>query len=157
MKEITMNLLYLVKGDQVLLAMKKRGHGAGRYNGVGGKLDPDESVEQCLVRESQEEIGVIPEKFEKMAYITFDLYMKGERVFEHVYLFTSSKWTGKPTESEEVAPRWFDIDKLPFDKMWPNDVHFLQQILEGKKLTGHFKLDKNDLVLSHNIKIVQKL
>jgi mutator protein MutT len=157
MKEITMNLLYLVKGDQVLLAMKKRGHGAGRFNGVGGKLDPDESVEQALVRESQEEIGVTPEKFEKMAYITFDLYMKGERVFEHVYIFTASKWTGELTESEEVAPEWFDIDKLPFDKMWPNDVHFLQQVLEGKKLIGHFKLDKNDLVLSHDVKIVQKL
>ena len=157
MNEITMNLLYLIKDNQVLLAMKKRGHGVGRYNGVGGKLKTDESVEQALTRESQEEIGITPEKFEKMAYITFDQYMKGEPIFEHVHIFTASKWTGEPAESEEMSPKWFDIDNLPFDTMWPNDVHWLTQVLEGNKIIAHFKLDKNDLVLSHNVKIVQKL
>lgn len=157
MKEITMNLLYLVKGNQVLLAMKKRGHGAGRYNGVGGKMQPGESIEDTLIRESQEEIGVKPIKFEKKAYITFDLYMKGEHTFEHVYIFTIPEWSGEPTESEEVAPKWFDIDKLPFEKMWPNDVHFVQKILEGDKISGHFKLDKQDNVISYEVKTVDKL
>ncbi len=157
MKEITMNLLYLVNDGQVMLALKKRGHGAGRHNGVGGKLNPGESVEQSLIREAQEEIGVTPQEFEKMAYITFDLYMKGEHVFEHVHIYTTSNWTSEPVESEEVSPRWFDIGNLPFDTMWPNDIHFLPHVLGGKKVKGQFKLDKDDQVLFHDVKIVKKL
>lgn len=157
MNEITLTLLYLIKDGEVLLAMKKRGFGAGRYNGVGGKLESDESIEQALVRETHEEIGVVPEKFEKMADITFDEYMKGEPAIAHVHIYTSSKWTGEPTESEEMSPKWFKNDDLPFDIMWPNDIHWLPQVLDGKKLTAHFKLDKNDLVLSYDVKIVQKL
>ncbi|MEJ0073651.1 MAG: NUDIX domain-containing protein [Candidatus Saccharibacteria bacterium] len=64
-KETT--LLLLRRNDEVLLAMKKRGFGAGRWNGVGGKLDPGETVEQALVRECQEEIGVTPTEYHRVA------------------------------------------------------------------------------------------
>lgn len=60
MTEKVTTLLFLVRDDEILLAMKKRGFGANRYNGVGGKLDPGETVEQTLVRESEEEISVKP-------------------------------------------------------------------------------------------------
>jgi 8-oxo-dGTP pyrophosphatase MutT (NUDIX family) len=157
MKEITLTLLYLVKESQVLLALKKRGFGEGRYNGVGGKLKQNETVEQALVRECEEEIGITPNDFDKMAEITFDEYMNGESTIAHVHIYTSKDWNGEPSESEEMSPKWFDNDKLPFEIMWPNDTYWLPQVLEGKKLIGHFKLDKNDLVLSHDVKIVQKL
>ena len=49
-------VVFLIRENQVLLAMKKRGFGEGKWNGVGGKLDPGETVEQALVRECQEEI-----------------------------------------------------------------------------------------------------
>ena len=45
-------LLFLVKNGQVLLAMKKRGFGAGRWNGVGGKVHAGESVAETAVREA---------------------------------------------------------------------------------------------------------
>ena len=62
MKKIQTTLLFLLKENQILLGMKKRGFGAGKYNGIGGKLEPDETVEQAMVRETQEEIGVTPNK-----------------------------------------------------------------------------------------------
>lgn len=157
MPEITLTLLYLIREDEVLLAMKKRGFGAGRYNGVGGKLELEESIEQALVRETEEEIGVTPKEFEKMADITFDEYIKGEPTKAHVHIYTTSKWTGTPTESDEMSPKWFKKNDLPFNIMWPNDVHWLPQVLDGKKIIAQFKLDKDDLVLSYNVNVVQKL
>lgn len=59
-QDIRRTLLFLIKDDHVLLAMKKRGFGAGNWNGVGGKIEAGESIEQALVRECQEEIGVTP-------------------------------------------------------------------------------------------------
>lgn len=152
MKQLT--LLFLVKDDQVLLAMKKRGFGAGRWNGVGGKLDKDETVEQALVRETQEEIDVTPTKFEKRAEIIFDEQHKGVREFMHVHVFIGSKWVGEPKETEEMSPKWFHVDLLPFSKMWSDDPFWLPQVLAGKSLKCSFVLDENDQITSHEIEEV---
>jgi len=54
MTEKHLTLLFLIKEDQILLAMKKRGFGMGRFNGVGGKIEPGETIEQAMIRECQE-------------------------------------------------------------------------------------------------------
>jgi len=69
--------LCLLKNDnQILLAMKKRGFGEGKYNGVGGKIDKGETPEQAMIREVQEEILVTPTKYEKVGFIEFDEFIK---------------------------------------------------------------------------------
>ena len=156
MKEMVVNLLFLIKDDQILLAMKKRGFGADRYNGVGGKVEPGESIEQALVRETQEEIGIIPTEYQQVADILFDEYFKGEPALMRVHVYIATKWTGEPTESEEMKPEWFNQNKLPYDQMWPDDPYWLPQVLEGKKISAKFKLDKNDKIISHNVTIVEK-
>ena len=155
MKEITATLLFLIKDDQILLAMKKRGFGAGRFNGVGGKPEAGETIEQTLVRESIEEIGVKPTKFEQVAMIDFDEYFKGEPVFMHMHVFFATKWAGKPTESEEMAPEWFNQNQIPFEQMWPDDPYWLPQVLDGKRLKAEFKLDETDKIVSHKISQVK--
>jgi len=157
MSEIVVTLLFLVKNNQIVLALKKRGFGAGCLNGVGGKLDPDETIRQAMVRETQEEISVTPIEFEPMADIVFDEYVKGNREIVHMHVFVCSKWVGTPTESEEMAPEWFDVNNLPFDKMMPDDKYWLPQVLAGKKITGNFEIDINNVIISHNVKIVEKL
>ncbi|HPF31228.1 MAG TPA: 8-oxo-dGTP diphosphatase [Candidatus Saccharibacteria bacterium] len=157
MKKINMNLLFLTKKNQVLLALKKRGFGANRYNGIGGKIELNETVEEALIRESQEEIGVTPLKFEKMANIVFDEYFKGEPTLVEVDVYIASKWTGKPTESEEVNPKWFKINQIPFDQMWPDDLYWLPQVLDGKKISAKFKLDEKDTIISRKVKIVNRI
>ena len=149
MKQLT--LLFLVKDDLVLLAMKKRGFGAGRWNGVGGKLDTGETIEQALVRECQEEVGVTPIKFDKHAEIIFDEQHQGEREFMHVHVYLGHEWEGEPAETEEMAPKWFKQDELPFNDMWPDDPYWLPQILAGKKLKATFELDDKDQIISHTI------
>lgn len=152
-----MNLLFLTKKNQVLLALKKRGFGANRYNGIGGKIELNETVEEALIRESQEEIGVTPLKFEKMANIVFDEYFKSEPTLVEVDVYIASKWTGKPTESEEVNPKWFKINQIPFDQMWPDDLYWLPQVLDGKKISAKFKLDEKDTIISRKVKIVNRI
>lgn len=154
MNKKTLSLLFLRKNDQVLLAMKKRGFGEGRWNGVGGKVELGETVQSAMVRESQEEIGVTPIEYEKVADIRFDEFFKGEPTLMHVHVFLASHWKGEPTESEEMAPRWFSTDKIPYEKMWADDPYWLPQVLEGKKISADFKLDKSDAIVSHIIKEV---
>ena len=51
-------LCLLIREDEVLLAIKKRGFGVGRWNGMGGKLEPGEDLVQGVIREVGEEVGV---------------------------------------------------------------------------------------------------
>ena len=56
-KKIT-TLVLVHQGEKVLLGMKKRGFGQGRWNGFGGKLHEGETIEQAAKRETFEEAGV---------------------------------------------------------------------------------------------------
>jgi len=157
MNEITVTLLYLVKENQILLAMKKRGFGAGRFNGVGGKIETGETIEQALIRETKEEINITPTKFSQVADITFDEYFKGVPTIMHVHVFLATKWLGKPTESEEMRPEWFSKDNLPYDDMWPSDRYWLHLVLKDNKIVAKLKSDEFDNMISHNVQIVKNL
>lgn len=151
----TLSLLFLRKDDQVLLAMKKRGFGKGRWNGVGGKVESDETVEQAMLRETQEEIAVTPTVYEKVADIRFDEYFKGERTLMHVHVFLATKWEGDPAESEEVAPQWFNSNAVPYDTMWSDDTYWLPQVLAGQKISADFVLDEKDAIISYTTAVVE--
>jgi 8-oxo-dGTP diphosphatase / 2-hydroxy-dATP diphosphatase len=154
MQEKILTLLFLRKGSQLLLAMKKRGFGEGRWNGVGGKVEDDETIEYAMAREAQEEIGITPILYEKVADILFDEFFKGQPALMHVHVFFATKWKGQPTESEEMKPAWFESKFLPYDTMWADDRYWLPTVLEGKKIKADFKMDEKDRILEHTIKEV---
>lgn len=151
MQKKTLSLLFLRRDNEVLLAMKKRGFGEGRWNGVGGKVEAGESLEQAMIRETEEEIGVTPTVFEKVGDIRFDEYFKGVPTLMHVHVFTATAWTGQPIESEEMAPKWFAASDIPYEDMWSDDPFWLPQVLEGKKVSADFKLDATDTIISHTV------
>lgn len=156
MKALT--LVFLRREGEVLLAMKKRGFGAGRWNGVGGKLEPGETVEQALVRETWEEIGVKLLSYDKVAQISFDELYNGERTTMNVTVYTSDSWEGEPTESEEMRPEWYRKDEVPYDDMWPDDVYWLPTVLaEDAKIRASFTLDEHDTIVSHDVQKVAEL
>ena len=146
-----LSLLFLRQDDKILLAMKKRGFGEGRWNGVGGKVEPGESIEQAMIRETKEEVGVTPTRYEKVGDIRFDEYFKGEPTLMHVHVFTATEWTGEPIESEEMAPKWFNIDAVPYENMWSDDPFWLPHVLHGAKISADFKLDASDVIIDHTI------
>lgn len=150
-------LIFLRRENQVLLAMKKRGFGKDLYNGVGGKIEPGETIEQALLRETREEINVVPMNYWKVAEHDFinDSEQGQWRLYIHTYL--CDEWQGEPSETEEMRPEWFEIDDIPYGKMWEDDEFWLPQVLSGEKVVGEFHFDARDKLTSHNVQIVEKL
>ncbi len=124
-------------GNQILLGMKKKGLGAGKYNGFGGKVEQNETVEQGALRELREEVSLIAEQMEKHAELTFQFPHKPEWD-QVVHVFVTDKWSGNPTESDEMKPEWFLTDRLPYQQMWASDAHWLPPVLAGKFVTATF-------------------
>ena len=144
-------LCLLKKDDSILLAMKKRGFGAGKYNGVGGKLEKNETPEQAMIREANEEIAVSPTKYEKVAVINFDEYYKGNKENVTFHLYLVYEWEGTPTESDEMNPKWFKTSEIPYEQMLPDDKYWLPLILDGKKIKAYFEFDEEWNLLSKKI------
>ena len=93
MKELYTTLLHVIKDGKILLAEKKRGFGQGLLNGVGGKVEPDETIEEAMIREAKEEIGIIPINYKKRGLLVFEEFFKGEQTKEtiHIYLKLKAK------------------------------------------------------------------
>lgn len=153
MKQVT--LLFLRRDHQILLALKKRGFGAQLWNGVGGKVDPGETVATAAVRECQEEIGVTPLNLQAAGYLQF--FDPTDPSFEHrCHIFTTTDWQDDPQESEEMRPEWFDIDKIPYEQMWPADSLWIPHVIAGELFSGVIHLSTEG-VAAHDIKIVPAL
>jgi 8-oxo-dGTP pyrophosphatase MutT (NUDIX family) len=145
-------LCFLLKDNQILLAMKKRGFGQGKWNGVGGKPDPNENILQTAIRETEEEIEVTPINPKQVA--TLDFYFKNNPEWDQqVLVFTTTEWIGEPTETEEMKPQWFDLDKIPYESMWPDDIFWLPLVLKNKKIKAKFIFGENDIILDKEIVI----
>jgi mutator protein MutT len=151
MEKVETTLMLLRKNDEILLAMKKRGFGVGKFNGVGGKLKIGETPEMAMLRETEEEIGVVPSKYEKVGLLDFVEFYKGEKVNIVTHLYTASEWEGEPKESEEMKPQWVGVNEIPYDKMFVDDKYWLPLVLEGKKLDVFFEFDEDWNVISKRI------
>lgn len=156
MKELETTLLFLRKENKILLARKKKGFGLGKWNGIGGKLEERETPEQAMIRETGEEISVIPIEYEKVGIINFIEYYKDELANINMHVYVATKWEKTPIESEEMLPSWFDINCLPWDEMFQDDSFWLPCILKGKKIKGHFEFDKDWNMLEHKVEEVKK-
>lgn len=144
-------LLFLIEENKILLAMKKRGFGMGRWNGVGGKPKPDEPIRQTAIRECKEEIDVIPDIFNQVATLNFTFPAKKSSWNQQVLVFLCTKWQGKPKETDEMKPQWFRIDEIPYDEMWKDDKYWLPKVINGDYVNAEFRFDDNDNVLSHKV------
>jgi 8-oxo-dGTP diphosphatase/2-hydroxy-dATP diphosphatase len=152
-KQLTLGIV--CQPPRVLLGMKKRGFGAGRWNGFGGKLQDGESLEESLRREFKEEAGIDIDSVEKRGILEFEFPNSPEVLQVHVYL--ASHFTGEVAESEEMRPQWFAVDAIPFANMWPDDEFWLPLFLAGKKFQGKFWFDENNEILKQELNEVGQL
>lgn len=160
---IKSTLCYLIKenhrGKKLLLAMKKKGFGKGKWNGIGGtwkKEKGDRTITDTAIREVKEEISTEPKEIEKVAILNFN-YPYSQEHNQDTYVFIVKKWQREPKETKEMRPEWFSLDRIPFDKMWDDDRFWLPLILEDKKIKANFIFREGGIVESKEIQIVQSL
>ena len=122
----------------VLLGMKKRGFGVGLWNGFGGKVEAGESVVAAAARELSEEAGIAVEERDltRRAMLRFEWRSEEEKPAAaartppfNVSVYTATRYTGTPVESEEMKPQWFARDAVPLDEMWEDDQYWLPAML----------------------------
>jgi 8-oxo-dGTP diphosphatase len=136
-------LMFILRDEQILLIHKKRGLGAGKINGPGGRLEPGETPLAAAIRETQEEICVTPTGIQPAGELLFQ-FVDGFSI--HGYVFTATGFTGEPQETDEAIPTWRPTAALPYHEMWADDRVWMPLLLQGRKFTARF-LFADDLML----------
>jgi 8-oxo-dGTP diphosphatase len=134
-------------GGRVLLIRKRRGHGAGKINGPGGKPEPGETPLACALRETREEVGVDAVDARLAAVLRFIDLEEDDWLG---YVFVAHGHRGSPQVTAEAIPAWFPLSGLPFDHMWEDDRYWLPRVLDGQRLKGTF-LFRHGRLLAHRL------
>ncbi len=123
-------LCYIEKDDKYLMlhrVKKENDLNHDKWVGVGGKFEPDETPEECMLREVREETGLTLTRYRFRAILTF---LSDEWETEYIHLYTASEFTGTLLECDEGNLEWIpksEIDKL---KLWEGDKIFFKLLRE---------------------------
>ena len=153
---MTLVLYHDSKNSRILLGQHKRGPGKGKWNGFGGKVEDGETLTRSARRELFEEANIIAGDMEKVGVLEFEDVNFKKEIWE-VHFFRIMKIYGDPRESEEMRPRWFGVDFIPYKEMWDDDKYWMPLFLEGKNFSGKFLFDTEGSMISHEININKKL
>ncbi len=140
-------LCFIVRNGQVLLIRKKRGLGAGKINGPGGRLEPGELPLAAAIRETEEEVGLTPLRLREAGELSF-VFADGYSLFGTV--FTAGDCIGEAVETDEADPFWCAVDRIPYEEMWADDRLWLPHVLAGRYIRGRFLFD-GDRMLTHHV------
>jgi 8-oxo-dGTP diphosphatase len=140
-------LCFVISGHEILLIHKKRGLGAGKVNGPGGRLEQGETPLQAAIRETQEEVGVTPTGLREMGVLNFQ-FCDGYSL--QCTVFSASGLFGELQETDEAKPFWSPLASIPYDNMWADDELWFPYLLEGNPFEGCFVFD-GDRMLFHEI------
>ena len=143
-------LLFVIRDGRILLIHKKRGLGAGKINGPGGRIEAGETAQECAVREVGEELRIRPLGVRYAGRLNFQ-FADGFSIRGEV--FTATDFEGEPTETDEATPLWFPVDRLPFERMWADDPLWMPLMFAGRRFEGRFVFD-GDRMLDHRLQVV---
>lgn len=118
-------LCYIVKDGKVLMlhrVKKKNDINHDKWIGIGGKFEPEEAPEECILREAKEETGLTLTSWRCRGVVTF-LQEGGEG--EYMYLFTADDFTGELIECDEGDLQWVSLEFLDALPTWEGDRIFL--------------------------------
>jgi 8-oxo-dGTP diphosphatase len=148
--QVHATILFVVRGGEILLIRKKRGIGAGKINGPGGKLDPGETALRCAVRETHEELGVTPVGVEQRGELCFQ-FTDGLSILGYVFHATGCE--GRARETDEAIPLWTRLDAIPYSEMWADDEIWMPWLLDGTRFRGRLLFD-GDTMLGHSFELL---
>ncbi|MCK9173940.1 MAG: 8-oxo-dGTP diphosphatase [Desulforhopalus sp.] len=136
----TLGYILSPDGKQVLMIhrnKRKDDQHLGKYNGLGGKMEPGEDIFTCLMREIKEEAQITCEECELRGTINWTGFgPDGEDWFGFIYLIRS--FTGTPSRgNEEGDLSWVDVDKIMGLPMWEGDRYFLPLVFDDDPRVFH--------------------
>ena len=144
-------LVFVVSDGRILLIRKKRGLGAGKVNGPGGRVEPGERPEVGAARELREEVGLRAGPLTRLGDHRFQ-FIDGYSIYVHVYW--TSEVAGTAVETDEASPFWCDVDAIPFEEMWQDDQYWLPLVLQGRRFSGYWIFD-GDTMLDHRLDVLE--
>lgn len=115
---------------------------AGKYNGLGGKAEPGESPEDCVIREVKEESGYTLQGYTWHGHLFFPGFTPGKDWL--VFIYTSEEFTGQELSSPEGTLHWIKESELLQLPLWPGDLKFLPWIMENKLFSGEFLYENGE-------------
>lgn len=143
-------ITYIFSENKVLLIHKKRGLGAGKVNAPGGHIEEGETKLEAAIRETEEEVGLTPVNSKEVGTLLFQfsngLKMEGT-------VFIAEDYRGTMIETDEADPFWINIDDIPYQKMWEDDLLWLPHVIKGKNIHGRF-IFNDDKMLSYSMDII---
>lgn len=123
---------------------KKNDIHAGKWNGLGGKLHPGETPEECVIREVREESGLMIEQPELKGILTFPLFALDEDWY--AFVFVARRFQGELIDSPEGTLRWIEDDKLLDLNLWEGDLIFLPRLEKPGIFSGKFTYRDGHLI-----------
>lgn len=136
-------LVFVIRDGQILLIRKKRGLGAGKVNGPGGKIDPGETPSECAVREAEEELCIHVLDPVEIGVLHFQ-FVDGLAI--QCYVFRATDFTGTPTVTDEADPLWTPLDAIPYHEMWEDDKHWLGHLINSTPFRAYFEFDGEQML-----------
>lgn len=143
-------LMFVIQEGKILLIRKKRGLGAGKMNGPGGKIEPGETPLQAVLRETQEELAIGVSDARELGILHFQ-FTDGLAI--KCYVFRASRFTGTPTETEEATPHWTALEEIPYGEMWADDRYWLPHLLREEPFHAYFEF-AGETMLSRDVQLV---
>jgi 8-oxo-dGTP diphosphatase len=152
MSLIGSTLCYVQKGGKTLMLHRHKKVGKihdDKWNGLGGKLEPGESPEECVIREVREESGLTIRKPALKGVLIFPSF-DGEHDWL-VFLYVARSFSGRPfKKSREGHLQWVPTAKILELNLWEGDRHFLKHLSGKKFFSGKFIYRKGRYV-SHKL------
>ena len=138
-------LAIMIENWKIFLWEKKRGFAKWVLNWVWWKQDKWETMEECMIREAKEEIGINITKKDLEYLWVLHFYFDDKEIDQDVYLYNIKKYSWNIVESNEIKPYWFDLNAIPYNKMWEDDIIWLPRVLKWEKnIEYDFFFDKDN-------------
>ncbi|WP_066497291.1 NUDIX hydrolase [Abyssisolibacter fermentans] len=122
----------------------------GNWIGLGGKIENGESPEECVIREINEESGLILKEPKLRGILTFPSFANDDDWY--VYLYTATEFEGELRDSDEGVLKWIDNDKLLDLPMSQGDKLFLKWLKEYNIFSAKFVYE-NSILIDYDLTI----
>ncbi|MDA0708850.1 MAG: 8-oxo-dGTP diphosphatase [bacterium] len=120
----------------------------GKWIGLGGKLEPGETPEECVIREIKEESGLTIRDPQLKGILTFPMF---DGIDDWMaFLFVATTFEGDLIESAEGQLAWVNTADIANLNMWPGDRIFLKWMAEDRFFSAKFTY-KNKQLIDHSV------